>query len=295
MFRDGDRQSGWAAALLIGKAGIPSIPPSKTDGPLLRSRGNGCGLDGDQCRPFSNSTLTFRCPANCKSVEVLDPYAVGDQEVNYRPLVIGGPTNRSEPISSAYYRSDSFICGSAIHAGFLSNEAGGCGVLSIVGEKPSYPSNKAHGIKSIGFDSYFPRSFRFLEGTAAKCEDLRWPLLGVSLTFTILLSLFTTSPGVFFWSLYVGLFFHVALVSDPPGLTNYYSLVSLALGRFLPAAFCAFAIYKYCAIRQLKGLTAQVEKTVLWLGACWVGCLNNYTFDKIPIQVSSYQRYSILA
>jgi hypothetical protein len=27
-----------------------------------------------------------------------------------------------------------------------------------------------------------------------------------------------------------------------------------------------------------------LEKTVLWLGPAWVGALNNYTFDKIPIQ-----------
>lgn len=36
--------------------------------------------------------------------------------------------------------------------------------------------------------------------------------------------------------------------------------------------------------RTLTGLTAQVEKTVLWLGGCWVGALTNYTLDFIPIQ-----------
>jgi hypothetical protein len=36
--------------------------------------------------------------------------------------------------------------------------------------------------------------------------------------------------------------------------------------------------------RTLGGLTAQYEKTILWLGGCWVGALNNYTFDKIPIE-----------
>lgn len=248
------------------------------------SNGNGCGLDGVQCRPFSNKTFTFRCPANCKRVIVANPHAVGDREVNYKPLVVGGPTDPKNSVETAFYRADSFICGAAIHSGFISNSEGGCGVLSLDGEKEEFPSVKANGIQSTGFDSYFPRSFSFVKGTAAKCQDLRWPLLGVSVTFTVLLSLFTTSPGIFFWSLYIGLFFHVALVSDPPGLNDYYGLVSLALGRFLPASFCAYAIYRYCVIRQLSGLTAQVEKTVLWLGACWVGCLNNYTFDKIPIQ-----------
>ena len=127
-------------------------------------------------------------------------------------------------------------------------------------------------------------SFSFLEGTLTQCKDLRWPLLAVSIIFTALLSLFTTSPPIFFWSLFVGIFFHVALASDPPSLSDYYALVSMAFGRFLPAAFCGFAIYRYCVRRSLTGLTAQVEKTVLWLGACWVGALNNYTFDRIPIQ-----------
>jgi hypothetical protein len=36
--------------------------------------------------------------------------------------------------------------------------------------------------------------------------------------------------------------------------------------------------------RALSGLTAQIEKTILWLGGCWFGALSNYTLDWIPIQ-----------
>lgn len=228
--------------------------------------------------------MPFRCPANCKRVQLLNPHAVGDQEVNYRPLVVGGPTDAEESLESTYYRGDSFICGSAIHAGFINDASGGCGVLSLVGEKSNYPSINRKRISSIGFDSYFPKSFTFLSGTASKCRDLRWPLLAVSLTFTILLSLFTTSPAVLFPSVFLGIFFHVGLASDPPNLTDYYAIVSIALARFLPASFCMFAVYKFCVKRTLQGLHAQVEKTVLWLGGIWVGALNNYTFDKIPIE-----------
>ena len=249
-----------------------------------RDNGNGCGLNGDNCRPFENSNLAFRCPANCRRVEIVNPHAVGDQEVNYRSLVIGGPSDPDEPIASAKYRGDSFICGSAIHAGFISDREGGCGVLSLTGEQKDYPATKQNSITSIGFDSWFPLSFSFLDGTATQCKDLRWPTLAVSIIFTTLLSLFTTSPPIFFWTLFTGMFFHVALVSDPPSLSNYYDLISLALGRFLPAAFCGAVIYRYCVRRSLTALTAQIEKTVLWLGACWVGALNNYTFDRIPIQ-----------
>ena len=171
------------------------------------SDGNGCGLNGDLCRPFENSTMPFRCPANCRREQLLNPHAVGDKNVNYRQLVIGGPTDEEETLENTYYRADSFICGAAIHAGFINDASGGCGVVAQVGEKTEYPSVNRRHIKSIGFDSYFPRSFSFLSGTQAKCRDLRWPLLGVSLTFTILLSLFTTSPSVFFSSIFFNIFF----------------------------------------------------------------------------------------
>jgi LCCL domain-containing protein len=250
-----------------------------------RSRHNGCGINGDSCRPFDNATFAFRCPASCIKAKILEPYAVGDEMINYRPLVIGGPMeDNADSYADSIYRGDSFICATAIHSGYLSDEKGGCGVLRLVGERSSYPATSRHGIKSIGFNSYFPQSFGFVKDTTATCEDLRWPLLAVSVTYSVLISLFTTSAAVFFWTIFSGLFIHVALVSDPPGFSNYHSLISTAVGRFLPAAFC-MAIMYFAAIRfTLKDLKAQVEKTVLWLGACWVGSLNNYTFDKIPIQ-----------
>lgn len=245
---------------------------------------NGCGLNGDFCRPFENSSMPFRCPANCKRVQLLNPHAVGDYVANYRPLVIGGPTDDDETLENTYYRADSFICGAAIHAGFINDASGGCGVVSMVGEKLSYPSVNRKHISSIGFDSYFPKSFSFLSGTSSRCRDLRWPLLGVSLTFTILLSLFTSTPAVLFPSIFLGIFFHVALASDPPSLTDYYALISICLGRLLPASFCMYAVYRFAVLRTLHNLDAHFEKTILWLGGCWVGALNNYTFDKIPIE-----------
>lgn len=156
--------------------------------------------------------------------------------------------------------------------------------MSLIGQKTDFPSVKQHGIHSVGFDSYFPLSFHFIPGTQAQCKDLRWPLLAVSIIFSTTLSLFTTSPAVFFWTIFTGLFFHVALVSDPPTFSDYYTLVSSAFGRFLPAAFVGYVLFRYCTQPQLAGLEAQIEKTILWLGACWTGALNNYTFDKLPIQ-----------
>ncbi len=42
--------------------------------------------------------------------------------------------------------------------------------------------------------------------------------------------------------------------------------------------------YRYTVKLQQQDLNAYIERTILWLGGAWVGSLNNYTFDFIPIQ-----------
>lgn len=252
------------------------------------SDGNECGINGDGCRPFTNASLAFRCPADCRKQLMAYPHAVGDQEIQYQPLAVGGPMQQQTGFEdviheNAIYRGDSFICAAAVHAGFIKDSEGGCGVLTLTGEQSNYPQSKAHKIPSVGFDSYFPQSFGFLAGSRSECKDLRWPALIPSVFFTSVLSLFTTSPAVHFWSIFVALFLHVGIISDPPP-GNFYDLLSTSFGRLLPASFCAWITYRYAVKRSLTGLTAQIEKTVLWLGAAWVGALNNYTFDRIPIQ-----------
>ena len=263
-------------------------PQSVWCGATFWSKDNECGLDGNQCRPFDNATLAFRCPANCKSVQVLEPHAVGEQQIRYQPFVIGGPTASEEnsSIPDTVYRGDSFICQAAIHAGLVGNDKGGCGVALLAGEQSNFTSTKRHGIQSIAFDSSFPKSFTFVAGLSSECvRDLRWPLLAVTCGFTTILSLCTTSSLVFFASVFTMLFFHVGLVSDPPNHADYASLTSLIIGRFLPAAFVAFVIYRYSVKPQQTNFNAYVERTILWLGGAWFGSLNNYTFYiLIPIQ-----------
>ncbi|KAI1078630.1 hypothetical protein F5B20DRAFT_546762 [Whalleya microplaca] len=259
-------------------------PQDISCGAAYWSRSNQCGLNGVDCRPFNGSGFAFRCPSNCASYKVLNPRAVGDQEIVYAPLVVGGPpdpANEENPI----YRGDSFICGAAVHSGFVSDSYGGCGVVSLVGEHSNFVSTVRHGIKSIGFDSYFPLSITFLPGIECEARDTRWSLLAVSVVFTTVLSLFTASSAVFFFTTFVGIFWQVGMASDPPSHSSIAGLFSDILGKFLPAMFCAWVFYDKMGVRRtLRGLTAQVEKTVLWLGGCWVGALTNYTFDFIPIQ-----------
>lgn len=167
----------------------------------------------------------------------------------------------------------------------VSNEKGGCGVIALTGTHANFTSTRRNGIQSISFDASFPKSFTFLSNISSSCiKDLRWPLLAVTVIFTTLLSLCTASTLVFFPTVFTMLFFHVGLVSDPPTSNDYASLSSIIIGRFLPAAFVAAVFYRYTVKLQQQDLNAYFERTILWLGGAWIGSLNNYTFDFIPIQ-----------
>lgn len=240
---------------------------------------NGCGVDGIDCHPFSNTSFAFRCPAKCSSVQVLNPRAVGPQDVNYRPLVIGDNV----------YRGDSFICGSAIHAGIFKDASGGCGRATLLGTREDFSSLVRHGIESIPFDSYFPLTFAVERDESIKCpSDPRKALLFLDLIVTALISIFEISPVAFF-PIFIIIFAHVAFASDPPS-ASYHNItvlpdhISMFAKRILPALFCAVIIYRTTVKQTLKGLTAHIEKTILWLGGFFFGALSNYTFDWIPIQ-----------
>lgn len=247
-----------------------------------RSNSTNCGLNGDDCRPFDTDSFAFRCPAGCSFSMVLEPYTVGPQDINYQSLVIGG----SDGDDPGAYRGDSFICPAAMHAGLINDHGGGCGVLRRTGEQKGFQSVQKNGITSIEFASYFPFSFTFDRGASdeaeLKCRDFRWPLFAFTLTVTTLLSLFITAPAPFYTAIFFIVYFQVALSSDPPFTFDYYENVSIAMGRFLPAAFVGYAMY-FCVRYTLADLDAHWDKTVLWLGGLWVGALNTDTFDQIPI------------
>lgn len=71
---------------------------------------NGCGQDGQICDIFDNSSFDFRCPAQCENVILQNPRTVGNEEIAFKPLLVGGgDDNRT-------YRGDTFICAAAIQA-----------------------------------------------------------------------------------------------------------------------------------------------------------------------------------
>ncbi|KAJ2898511.1 uncharacterized protein MKZ38_003861 [Zalerion maritima] len=258
------------------------VPQNLGCGDAYWVSGNKCGLDGNLCRPFNGSGFAFKCPASCKRYEVLNPRAVGATELIYQPLIVGGPEDDSD--ATPVYRGDSFICQAAIHSSIIKDEKGGCGIVQLVGQSQDYIGSKRHGLESVGFDSYFPLSYTFLEDVECDAKDLRWEMLGVDLAFMVVLSLFTASPKVFYFTSIVAMYWHVGMASDPPPYRSVAYLLEKLIGRFLPGMFIAWVMYDRMGVkRALTGLTAHVEKTFFWLGAFWVGALTNYTFDKIPI------------
>lgn len=160
--------------------------------------------------------------------------------------------------------------------------------MSLLGEKSKFQSLSRNGISSVGFDSNFPMAFDFLQSDAitnasSQCRDPRWNLLILSTIFTALFGIFTSNAATFFVPIFTIMFFQVAMASDPPPYSTYPALASVTIGRFLPAALIATLFYQFSVKKTFKNCRAHIEKTILWVGGAWVGALNSYTFDKIPI------------
>ncbi|PWY97391.1 hypothetical protein BCV70DRAFT_167087, partial [Testicularia cyperi] len=246
-------------------------------------RNAGCGLDGQDCAPFytdaDQAGQAFRCPARCDDVTLLNPRSIGAELVNYVPLVVGG----GDPDQT--YRSDSFICAAAMHAGVLSNSRGGCGSVRLTGAYAGgYQSSRANGLESVGFDAPFPSSYRFeqLESTS-DCEDQRWKGYVLNAVMTALVGLVLQPKRiVWFWTLACVGFWHINLISDP---RDYPPPIGEAFGDFLPFLFGCYVIYRLAFRFVWPAFVGLPLEATFWtLGFWWVGVLLNVVFAKVPIQ-----------
>ncbi|KAK0456655.1 hypothetical protein EV421DRAFT_1697809 [Armillaria borealis] len=239
---------------------------------------NGCGVNGDSCAPFNDSSMDFRCPAQCSTVTLQNPRTVGDEQIAYVPLVVGGGDD------NATYRGDSFICAAAVQAGLISDSKGGCASLTLIGNYTNFLPTTGHGITSIGFATIFPLSFRFLDYTSlTHCVDYRNPALAFNILVTCLLFLILRpKPLVLYWCLVCIGFWHISLFSQPQSTPPD---LSAAFGTFLPALFIAYVFWRL-AFRFTLPLYAKapVEYMVWYLGPYWVGVLSYITLEAaIPI------------
>ncbi|GAA5986746.1 hypothetical protein JCM11641_007760 [Rhodosporidiobolus odoratus] len=243
------------------------------------SKDDQCGLNGTDCEPFSDSSLVFRCPAQSLSTKLLNQRTIGAQSVNYKPLVVGGFDDL------ATYRADSWICAAAIQQGLYSDGRGGCGKVDLVGEFEGYVGGERNGVSSIGFDTGFPSSYRFVAGVdQGGCQDLRWNILGFGVSMSFILSfLIRPAPQALYWSLFCFGYWHIVLASDPSALPPD---ISNGFKSFLPALFAGETFWRHSWRWVLPAFEESgfvIERTVWYLAGYWVGVLENISFDKLPI------------
>ncbi|GAA99100.1 uncharacterized protein L969DRAFT_49368 [Mixia osmundae IAM 14324] len=252
-------------------------PTPLDDTSTFWTRNDLCGPQGILCRPFNDSTLAFRCPANTKGVQLLNDRAVGNEILIYQGLVVGG----GDPAGT--YRADSFICQAALHRGLFGDNKGGCGVLNQIGTYGNYLASEQNGIQSTAFPGSFPSSFVFAaDATTTNCEDLRDYILIYDLLMTFIVTFVFRPPApVLFWTFGIVGFWHITMASDPQGAPPQ---VSTAIGLFLPACFFLYAFWR-CAWRWVLPLfsVAVLEQTLWYVGPFWIGVLLNDTTGWIPI------------
>ncbi|KAF8898891.1 hypothetical protein BD779DRAFT_1486077 [Infundibulicybe gibba] len=236
-----------------------------------------CGLDGILCRPFDNETFDFRCPAQCDNLILQNPRTVGNEQVVFKPLIVGG----GDPDHT--YRGDSFICGAALQAGLISKSKGGCASLELIGNFTDFLPASANGLTSLGFPTVFPLSFRFLPTTSlTHCTDYRNPALAFNILVTLVLfTLLRPKPIILFWSIFCIGFWHISLFSQPQSSPPP---ISTSFGIFLPALFIAYAFWRLAIRFTLPVFTkAPLEAAIWYLTPFWVGVLTNLTTDRLPL------------
>ncbi|KAF8078762.1 LCCL domain-containing protein [Lyophyllum atratum] len=232
---------------------------------LLGLRTTTCGLNGELCSPFSNSTFDFRCPAQC------------DSQVVFKPLIVGGGDAQQT------YRGDTFICAAANQAGLISNTKGGCASLELIGNFSNFLPTSGNGLESIGFPTIFPLSFRFHDTTSlTHCEDNRNGALAFNIIITwILFVILRPKPIVLYWCLVCIGYWHVSLFSQP---RSSPPPLSTAFGDFLPTLFIAYAFWRLAFRFVMPAFSkAPLEAAVWYLAPYWAGVLTNLTTDNIPI------------
>ncbi|KIO24896.1 hypothetical protein M407DRAFT_211832 [Tulasnella calospora MUT 4182] len=239
---------------------------------------DGCGLDGSQCQPFtSDSPMDFRCPAQCLSTQLLNIRTVGDQQVIYQPLVVGGGD------ANQTYRGDTWLCAAAIQSGIVSNSNGGCASVSLVGSFTSFLGRDDHRVSSISFPSEFPLSYRLSSSNSlSHCTDLRsYALILNALVTAFLFLVLRPKPLVLFWCLVCIGYWHITFFSDP---RSEPPPISDAFGTFLPTLFVAYAFWLHAFKHTMPAFDqAPWERMFLYLFPYWIGVYFNETFAKLPV------------
>ncbi|KAJ3081457.1 hypothetical protein HK102_002327 [Quaeritorhiza haematococci] len=192
-----------------------------------------CGPDGLYCQPFTNKSFVVRCPSNCHLTFNQNRRFLGSTPQGMlQPWIVGNET----------YRAESWICPTAIHAGVVSAAWGGCAVIDVVGESSSFPSTTAHGLTSLFFDSWFPKSYRVRPIDSTFCTDNSWAVLPAEIIFAGLFAFVRPSRGAWVFALVSAGFWHVVLVGIP---VHDDAWISASWGHYLVTLAYTYVVYSW--------------------------------------------------
>ncbi|CAH6718460.1 uncharacterized protein CLIB1444_01S07250 [[Candida] jaroonii] len=272
---------------------------------LWNGKNAACGLNGMDCPNSQTDDIFVRCPALCDRSWTYSLEPIGDQRIRYQGYFVGGGDKVSNPVKdqlSNPYRADSYICGSAVHAGIISPFTGGCARVSYKsGAQSGFESAKGHyGVDdSISFQSFFPSSFFFKKITSGfssneyvhGCSDPRLPILITNIILGLPIVYLASGP-VIYWVITIVGFWTIALATDPPvnvdsnDLETYASLLSIGLERFLPSCFILYALWRASTsitLGKSDSPVSHLSRVFYFYPLFWLGVLNNISFDRLPV------------
>lgn len=193
-----------------------------------------CGVNGQNCEPFNDTSIVFRCPTGCAQTYNINFRWVGGKvDGNMMPWIIGSN-------STGGYRADSWICSSAIHAGVTTSGFGGCGKVDLIGQLNDFISTKNNGLTSMSFNSIFPKSYVIDNIQSKNCNDNTWPLVPLFLAFVAFFPFTRPSKPLYIFCLvstgvWQIVFFGIPLHDD--------GWVSQAWGRYLVTLCFSYTVY----------------------------------------------------
>lgn len=264
---------------------------------LWKGKNGKCGLNGKKCFHEEMSDVFIRCPALCDRSWTYSLEPMGVERVKYRGYFIGGGRiHNNDDTLSHPYRADSYVCGSAVHAGLVSPFFGGCARISYTGIQGGFESAKGfYGVDdSLRFPSFFPSSYIFksLGYRIYGCVDPRLPLLLVNIILGMPL-VYMANGAIIFWVITTVGFWTIALATDPPvkvdanDLESYASLLSIGLERFFPSCFILYALWRCSTSITLGSVatlkTSYLSRLIYFYPFFWLGVLNNISFDRLPV------------
>lgn len=140
-----------------------------------------------------------------------------------------------------------------------------------VGAATSFKASTAHGVTSIEYASWFPKTMEFQAASSFYCTDLAWVILslGIAIFFGFAL-LPRTNPAMLFYALVTWGFFYVQIAGQTSNV-DYAGMIIDSLGEILVLLAASTWLYRLAPAYTFNEWESRSlkQRVVLW-GCCYV-------------------------